>query len=180
MAYFRLSFRIWIIWVLSDGDLHIYFCYTLSKFFKSSFLCSTSNLQWSPVNTVTNGPKKLAVLMGDRNNEGVFLYKKIYGRFSRRPKKVAVITKWSYYRGDCKAGFPCICFAVALLFEKNTASGGVHFIELVSGSPLLVQRCFHSFRFPGSPVFPSLLSRDHSEICSAGASDQETERRRPS
>ena len=173
MAYFRLSFRIWIICVLSDGDLlHIYFCYTLSKFFKSSFRCSTSNLQWSPVNTVTNGPKKLAVLMGDRNNEGFFLYKKIYGRFSRRPKKVAVITKWSYYRGDCKAGFHGICFAVALLFEKNTASGGVHFIELVSGSPLLVQSCFHSVRFTGSPVFPSFLSRDHSEIYSAGAFNQ--------
>lgn len=70
------------------------------------------------------------------------------------------------------AGFHGICFAVALLFEKNTASGGVHFIELVSGSQLLVQRCFHSVRFTGSPVFPSFLSRDHSEIYSAGAFNQ--------
>ena len=36
--------------------------------------------------------KKMAVLMGDRNNEG-FFYKKIDGRFSGRPKKVALITK---------------------------------------------------------------------------------------
>ena len=88
MAYFRLSFRIWIICVLSDGDLlHIYFCYTLSKFFKSSFRCSTSNLQWSPVNTVTNGPKKLAVLMGDRNNEGFFCTRKFMAVFPGGQKK---------------------------------------------------------------------------------------------
>ena len=99
MAYFRLSFRIWIICVLSDGDLlHIYFCYTLSKFFKSSFLCSTSNLQWSPVNTVTNGPKKLAVLMGDRNNEGLFLQENLWPFFraakkSGRNNKVIVLPR---------------------------------------------------------------------------------------
>ena len=27
--------------------------------------------------------------------------------FARRPKKVAVITRWLYYRGGCKAGFHC-------------------------------------------------------------------------
>ena len=32
-------------------------------------------IQLNPVNTVTNGPKKLAVLTGDRNK--VFFYKKM-------------------------------------------------------------------------------------------------------
>ena len=31
-------------------------------------------MQWSPVNTVTNGPKKLAVLTGDRINEGFIFF----------------------------------------------------------------------------------------------------------
>ena len=30
-------------------------------------LMSYFQIQWNPVNTVTNGPKKLAVLTGDRN-----------------------------------------------------------------------------------------------------------------
>ena len=43
----------------------------------------------------TKGPKnKLAVLTGDCINEGLF-YKKMYGRFAERPKKVAVITRWA-------------------------------------------------------------------------------------
>ena len=33
-------------------------------------------LQWNPINTVTNGPKKLAVLTGERINED-FFYKKM-------------------------------------------------------------------------------------------------------
>ena len=56
-------------------------------------LLVTTYIQWNPVNTLTDGPKKkLAVLMDDRINEG-FFYKKMYGRFARRPKKVAVITR---------------------------------------------------------------------------------------
>ena len=35
------------------------------------------------------------------------LYKKMYGCFGRRLKKVAVITRWSYYQGARKAGFHC-------------------------------------------------------------------------
>ena len=34
------------------------------------------HIQWNPINTVANGPKKLAVLTGDRINEG-FFYKKM-------------------------------------------------------------------------------------------------------
>ena len=33
------------------------------------------------------GQKNLAVLTGDRINEGFFFYKKMYGRFPGRPKK---------------------------------------------------------------------------------------------
>jgi len=35
----------------------------------------------------------LAVLTGDRINEGFFFYKKMYGRFAGRPKQVAIITR---------------------------------------------------------------------------------------
>ena len=49
--------------------------------------------KYSLVNSVTNGPTNLAVLAGDRINEG-FFYKKMYGRFAGRPKKVAVIMRW--------------------------------------------------------------------------------------
>ena len=35
----------------------------------------------------------LAVLTGDRVNEGFFFYKKVCGRFAGRPKQVAVITR---------------------------------------------------------------------------------------
>ena len=41
-------------------------------------------LQWNCVDTVTNGPKKLAVSTGDRINEGFFFYKKMFGRFAWR------------------------------------------------------------------------------------------------
>ena len=42
-----------------------------------------SGLQWNPVNTVNNGPKKLAVLTGDQINE----------RLAGRRKNVALTTK---------------------------------------------------------------------------------------
>ena len=49
-------------------------------------------LQWNPVNTVTNGPKKIG-----RNNEVTVLTRvslqEIYRRFCRAAKKVAVITR---------------------------------------------------------------------------------------
>ena len=52
----------------------------------------TTEVQWNPVNTVTNGPKKLSVLTS------VFLfffYEKMYGSFSRAAqKKVTVLPKW--------------------------------------------------------------------------------------
>ena len=46
------------------------------------------SLQWNPVDTVTNGPKKLAVLTGDHINEGFFYQENMYDRFARRPKKI--------------------------------------------------------------------------------------------
>ena len=57
-------------------------------------------LQWNPVNTVTNGPKKIG-----RNNEVTVLtrvsFQEIYGRFCRAAKKsgrnneVTVLPRWS-------------------------------------------------------------------------------------
>ena len=38
-------------------------------------------VNWNPINRATNGPKKLAVLTGDRINEG-FFYKKMYGHLA--------------------------------------------------------------------------------------------------
>ena len=43
-----------------------------------------------------------------RINEG-FLREK-YGHFAWRPKKVAIITRWLYYRGGYKVGFYCIYY----------------------------------------------------------------------
>ena len=77
-------------------------------------------------------------------------------------------------------GLHYICFPVAFLFEKNTASGGEYFIELVSGSPLLVQGAFIQFASQGAQSSHHSLRAGYSEIYSAGASDLKTERRRPS
>ena len=50
------------------------------------------DVQWNPVNTVTNGPKKnLAIFTSDRINEG-FLQENVW-LFCRAAKKVAAITK---------------------------------------------------------------------------------------
>ena len=42
-----------------------------------------------------------------RINEDFFFYKKMYGRFARRPKKRGRNNKVTYYRGGRKAGFHC-------------------------------------------------------------------------
>ena len=60
-------------------------------------------IRWNPVNMVTNGRKKYG-----RINEGFWQEK--YGHFAWRPKKVAIITRWLYYRGGCKVGFYCIYY----------------------------------------------------------------------
>ena len=58
------------------------------------------------------GQKNLAVLTGDRIDKG-FFDKKVYSiqsrQTARRPKKVAVITRWLYYRGG----------RVILFFPRN-------------------------------------------------------------
>ena len=51
-----------------------------------------------------------------------FFCRKMYGHFAWWPKKVAVITRWLYYRGGCKAGFYCIYYFflwVPFLAPKN-------------------------------------------------------------
>ena len=53
----------------------------------STVYCVYLAVQWNPVNTVTNGPKKLAVL------KRVFFYTKMYGGFCQTAKKVAVIMR---------------------------------------------------------------------------------------
>ena len=59
------------------------------------------------VYTVTMGQKNLTVLRGDVILITRFFYKKMNGRFGGWPKKVAVMVKWLYYQGGCKAGFHC-------------------------------------------------------------------------
>ena len=55
--------------------------------------CYNFFIQWNPVITVTNGPKKnMAILLGDCINKGLF-YKKMYALSARQPKKVAVTTR---------------------------------------------------------------------------------------
>ena len=58
-------------------------------------------IQWNPVNSVTNGPKKFGHI-----NEGFFI-RKCLAVFARRPKEVAVIMRWPYYRGGRNVGFHC-------------------------------------------------------------------------
>ena len=60
----------------------------------------TTEVQWNPVNTVTNGPKKIVRI----NEFFFFFYEKMYGSFSRAAqKKVTVLPKWPpYYRGGVK------------------------------------------------------------------------------
>ena len=55
------------------------------------------------------GQKKLAVIPCDRINEDFFTRKGMV-IFGGRPKKVAVIMRWPYYRGGCKVGFHCTIF----------------------------------------------------------------------
>ena len=55
-------------------------------------------LIWSPMDKKKYG----------RINEGFWQEK--YGHFAWRPKKVAIITRWLYYRGGCKVGFYCIYY----------------------------------------------------------------------
>ena len=57
-----------------------------------SALIGWFSLQWNPFNRVTNGPKNLAVLKGDRINEG-FLQENVW-QFCGAPKKnMAVLTR---------------------------------------------------------------------------------------
>ena len=64
------------------------------------------HVQWHPVNTVTNGPKKSAILLLHENEWRILL-----GMY----KKVAVITRWLYYRGSPKVGFHCIIIIIIIV-----------------------------------------------------------------
>ena len=46
------------------------------------------------------------------------LLQRMYGPFAGRPKKVAVITRWPYYRGGRKAGFHCTAWTVAIFRRR--------------------------------------------------------------
>ena len=63
------------------------------------------------------GQKKLAVLTR------VFCTRKCMAVFARRPKKVAVITRWPCYRGGRKAGFHCnMCLETGYSTKKSSNS----------------------------------------------------------
>ena len=56
-------------------------------------LLVTTYIQWNPVNTVTDGPKKLAVLTDDRINEVFFFTRKCMAVLPGGQTNVAVITR---------------------------------------------------------------------------------------
>ena len=57
-----------------------------------SALIGWFSLQWNPFNRVTNGPKNLAVLKGDRINEG-FLQENVWQFCGAPQKNMAVLTR---------------------------------------------------------------------------------------
>ena len=62
-------------------------------------------LRWNLINTVSNGPKKFGCINGVVLLTRVFLQDNVRRFLPCGQKKVAVITRWPYYRGGCKAGF---------------------------------------------------------------------------
>ena len=56
-------------------------------------LLVTTYIQWNPVNTVTDGPKKLTVLTDDRINEVFFFTRKCMAVLPGGQTNVAVITR---------------------------------------------------------------------------------------
>ena len=61
------------------------------------------------------GQKNLALLTGDRINEGFIFTRKCMAVLLCGQKKVDVITRWPYYRGLRKAGFHCIAETIIIL-----------------------------------------------------------------
>jgi len=56
--------------------------------------CFPKELQWKPVNTVTNGPKTFGRVNGVAVLTKGFLTRKCMAVFVRLPKKVAVLPRW--------------------------------------------------------------------------------------
>ena len=56
---------------------------------------------------VINGPKKFCRINGVTVLMRVCLQENVWWFLPGGQKKVAVITRWLYYRGGCKAGFHC-------------------------------------------------------------------------
>ena len=67
------------------------YCKRFSLYIKVYQAWSPKTIQWNPINTVTNGPKK----------------------------KMAVTTRWRYYRGGRKAEFHCITHGLTEKFSIN-------------------------------------------------------------
>ena len=112
--------------VLLKGCCHIFsslrscvclFC------FANSFLI----IQWNAINTVTNETKKFGSINGVAILTRFFFLQENAWRFlPGGPKKVAVIIRWSYYRGGRKAGFHCIIVNIWTSNQKiigSTSSG---------------------------------------------------------
>ena len=107
---FQFPYRITLCWisVLSHVEKN-----TVNPRAVTLLLAKCEQVQWNPVNTVTNGPKTIGCI-----NE-VFFYKKMYGGFCQAGKKV--MTRWPYYRAGRKAGFHRI---VILLLTEDTSMIG--------------------------------------------------------
>ena len=93
-----------------------------------------NKLRWNPVNTVTNGPKKVAVLTR------VFLQENVWDvAFARRPKKSGRNNEVSpYYRSGRKAGFHCTLnynktapLWIKLFFYSQLASAGLSMVFII-------------------------------------------------
>ena len=85
-----------------------------SLIYSSTYRSFAVHIQWNPVNTVTNGPKKIGHINGVAVLTRVFFTRKCMEFLPGGQKKVAVITRWRYYRGGREAGFRCTMYLYLL------------------------------------------------------------------
>ena len=74
---------------------------------KDSIHWERKEVQWNPVNTATNGPKKFGCYNEVAVLTRVSLQKNAWSFLLGGQKEVPVITRWPYYRVGRKAGFHC-------------------------------------------------------------------------
>ena len=110
---FQFPYRITLCWisVLSHVEKN-----TVNPRAVTLLLAKCEEVQWNPLIRSPMGQKQLALL-----TRVFFFYKKMYSGFCQAAKKVAVVTRWPYYRAGRKAGFHRI---VILLLTEDTSMIG--------------------------------------------------------